>query len=104
MNRGNINSYPLDMQDRIVIVLEYGQAARSGDIQRCIESLGGLAVSQNVYIVSASQHSLEGVAEALLPGIEDGETIVLIFEHKGKLGSRLLVHDIEQRQEGIVPI
>ena len=104
MSSGHINSYPLDMKDRIAIVLEYGETARSGNMQRCIESLGGLAVSQTVFIVSASQHSPEGVAEALLPGIEDGETIVLIFEYKGKLGSRLLVNDVEQRQEGIVPI
>lgn len=104
MSSTSISSYPLDMQDRIAIVLEDGRTARSSDIQRCIERLGGLAVTQNVYMVSASQYSPEGVAEALTPGITDGETIVLIFEHKGKLSSRLLVYGIEQRQEGIVPI
>ena len=73
------------MQDRIVIVLEYGQTDRSGDMQRCIESLAGVAVTQKVYMVSASQYSPEGVAEALIPGIEDGESVVLIFEHKEQL-------------------
>ncbi|ETX05567.1 hypothetical protein [Candidatus Entotheonella palauensis] len=104
MSSVNINSYPLDVKDRIVIVLEYGRIARSSKIQGCIERLGGLAVTQNVYMVSASQYSPEGVAEALIPGIEDGETIVLLFEQRGKLSSRLLVNGIEQRQEGIVPI
>ncbi len=103
MSSAPINAYPLDMQDRIAIVLENGQTARSGHMLRCIESLEGLAVNQHVFIVNASQHSPEGVAEALHPGIEDGETIVLIFAHKGKLGSKLLMSGVERRQEGIVP-
>lgn len=45
MSRLNINSYQLDMQDRIAIVLESGLAARSGDIRRCSDGLRGLAVT-----------------------------------------------------------
>ena len=97
------NSYALDLRDRIAIVLEDGQKAKSGAMQRCIESLGGVGVSRNIYIVNASHYSPQGVAEALTSGIADGETIVLLFEHKGKLGSRLLVNDVEHRQEGIIP-